>query len=400
MRLLPALLLFLSAVPAPAASPSEPEMRGLWVVRTALVSPQAVDRVVDEAREAGFNTLFVQVRGRGDAFYDSHLVSRSSLLWQQPGDFDPLARLLERARAAGLTVHAWLNVLLTAHFSQPLPAGHVLRLHPDWLMVPRAAAAGSLAAPPSALPRIVAQAARGDGDVEGYYLSPSAPGVGEHLEAVVRELLRGYPVQGLHLDFIRYPGPDYDYSRPALEGFRRTHGGSGLVGGPAQDPAAWDAYRRDTLTALLVRIGKAAREEQPGIVVSAAVVPDEAQAVSHRYQHWPSWMARGLLDALCPMTYTPDSRIFRQQLEQVLTHVVGSRPAVWAGIGAYRLPLEGILEKVRIARESGVSGVLLFSHESLLPSDRMRLRHEAFPAPDAPGLPGTGARALSGRSPR
>ncbi|HWW94017.1 MAG TPA: family 10 glycosylhydrolase, partial [Vicinamibacteria bacterium] len=259
---------------------------------------------------------------------------------------------------------------------------------------------GSLAAPPSALPRIVAQAARGDGDVEGYYLSPSAPGVGEHLEAVVRELLRGYPVQGLHLDFIRYPGPDYDYSRPALEGFRRAHGGSDLVAGPAQDPAAWDAYRRDTLTALLVRIGKAAREEQPGIVVSAAVVPDEAQAVSHRYQHWPSWMARGLLDALCPMTYTPDSRIFRQQLEQVLTHVVASRPVVWAGIGAYRLPLEGILEKVRIARESGVSGVLLFSHESLLPSDRMRLRHEAFPAPDEPGLPGAGARALPGRSPR
>jgi uncharacterized lipoprotein YddW (UPF0748 family) len=397
MRLLPVLLL-LSAVPA---RPSELEMRGLWVVRTALVSPQAVDRVVDEAREAGFNALFVQVRGRGDAFYDSHLVSRSSLLWQQPGDFDPLARLLERARAAGLTVHAWMNVLLTAHFTQPLPAGHVLRLHPDWLMVPRAAAGGGLAASPAALPRIVAQAARGDGDVEGYYLSPSAPGVAEHLEAVVRELLRGYPVQGLHLDFIRYPGPDYDYSRPALEGFHRARGGSDLVASPAQDPAAWDAYRRDTLTALVVRLGKAAREEQPGVVLSAAVVPDEAQAVSHRYQHWPSWMERGLLDALCPMTYTPDSRIFRQQLEHVLTHVVGSRPAVWAGIGAYRLPLAGILEKVRIARESGVSGVLLFSHESIQPGDRLRLRHDAFPPPDASlGPPGAGARALSSRSPR
>ncbi len=399
MRLLPALLL-LFALPAGLASPSEPEMRGLWVVRTALVSPQAVDRVVDEAREAGFNALFVQVRGRGDAFYDSHLVSRSSLLWQQPDDFDPLARLLERAHAAGLTVHAWLNVLLTAHFTQPLPPGHVLRLHPDWLMVPRTAAGGGLAAPPAALPRLVAQAARGDGDVEGYYLSPSAPGVAEHLEAVVRELLRGYPVQGLHLDFIRYPGPDYDYSRPALESFRRARGGSDLVASPAQDPAAWDDYRRDTLTALVARLGKAAREEQPGVVLSAAVVPDEAQAVSRRYQHWPSWMERGLLAALCPMTYTPDSRIFRQQLEQARTHVVGSRPVVWAGIGAYRLPLAGILEKVRIARESGVSGVLLFSHESILPGDRMRLRHEAFPPPDALGPPGAGAQTLSGRWPR
>jgi hypothetical protein len=100
------------------------------------------------------------------------------------------------------------------------------------------------------------------------------------------------------------------------------------------------------------------------------------------------------------MTYTPDSRIFRQQLDQVLTHVVGSRPAVWAGIGAYRLPLAGILEKVRIAREAGVSGVLLFSHESILPGDRARLLHEAFPPPDALGPPAADARALPGRSPR
>ena len=41
-------------------------MRGLWVVRTALVSPEAIDRVVDRAQAAGFNALFVQVRGRGE----------------------------------------------------------------------------------------------------------------------------------------------------------------------------------------------------------------------------------------------------------------------------------------------------------------------------------------------
>ena len=67
------------AVPAAAASAPRPaaELRGLWVVRTALVSPQAVDQAVDAAAEAGFNALFVQVRGRGDAFYKSSLVPRS-----------------------------------------------------------------------------------------------------------------------------------------------------------------------------------------------------------------------------------------------------------------------------------------------------------------------------------
>jgi uncharacterized lipoprotein YddW (UPF0748 family) len=374
-------------------------MRGLWVVRTALVSPQAVDRVVEEAREAGFNSLFVQVRGRGDAFYGSQLVSRSSLLWQQPAEFDPLARLVERARAAGLTVHAWLNVLLTAHFGQPLPAGHVLLLHPEWLMVPRSAAGAALSAPPKALPRLVLQAARGDADVEGYYLSPSAPGLAEHLESVVRELLRGYPVQGLHLDFVRYPGPDYDYSRAALLAFAHGGGGSNLLGLPPQNPALWDEYRRRALTALVTRLIKAAREERAGVVVSAAVVPDEAQAVSHRYQDWPSWMERGLLDALCPMTYTPDSRIFRQQLEQARTHL-GPRGVIWAGIGAYRLPLTGVLEKIQVAREAGASGVLVFSHESLVPSDLKRLRQEAFPPPAGPAPSATSASGSSSGPPR
>jgi uncharacterized lipoprotein YddW (UPF0748 family) len=68
-----------AARPAPAA-PSSGELRGLWVVRTALVSPQAVDQVVDDAAEAGLNALFVQVRGRGDAFYRSSLASRSTLM--------------------------------------------------------------------------------------------------------------------------------------------------------------------------------------------------------------------------------------------------------------------------------------------------------------------------------
>src|SRR5512147_1194649 len=90
--LLPGLLTW-----AASAGPPPPELRGLWVVRTALVSPQEVDRVVDAAAEAGFNALFVQVRGRGDAFYRSSLVPRSPLLERQPKDFDPLARLLARA---------------------------------------------------------------------------------------------------------------------------------------------------------------------------------------------------------------------------------------------------------------------------------------------------------------
>src|SRR5688500_16527126 len=167
-------LLALAGPPAAGVAPAPPavpaaEMRGLWVVRTALVSPETVDAVVDQAKDAGFNALFVQVRGRGDAFYRSRIVPRSLLLERQPAAFDPLARLSRRARRRGLQVHAWLNVLLAAGFVGPLPAGHVATVRPEWLMVPRPAAAAVLAARPEAWPGLIRNAV---GDIEGYYLSP------------------------------------------------------------------------------------------------------------------------------------------------------------------------------------------------------------------------------------
>jgi uncharacterized lipoprotein YddW (UPF0748 family) len=228
----------------------------------------------------------------------------------------------------------------------------------------------------------IASRARGDADVEGYYLSPSALGVPEHLEAVVREIVRSYPLDGLHLDFIRYPGPDYDYSPSALEAFRRLRGEGDLLGAPSRSPAAWDDYRRSTVTVLASRLAGAARSERPGLVVSAAVTPDEAQAVAHRYQAWPQWLSEGLLDAVIPMAYTPDSRIFRAQVEQARA-LVRDGQRLWAGIGAYRLDVPGIVEKIQVARESGAMGVVLFSHESLASADMMRLRDAAFPPPAA-----------------
>ena len=391
-----ALALVVLALPASAAS-SSGELRGLWVVRTALVSPQAVDRAVDDAAEAGFNALFVQVRGRGDAFYRSALASRSPLLERQPRDFDPLARLLARAHARRIQVHGWVNVLLAAHFGQPLPRGHVLEKHPDWAMVPKSAATAALVASDSRRLRLILEAGRSEGDVEGYYLSPAVPRVGDHLEGVVRELVRAYPLDGLHLDFVRYPGPTYDYSRVALEGFRRATGGTDLLGGPARNSAGWDDYRRQVLTALTTRLSDAARAERPGLVVSAAVAPDEAQAVNNKFQDWPRWLSSGVITALCPMTYTPDNELFRQQLESARERA-SSTQAVWAGIGAYRLDVAGIVEKVVLARQSGARGVVLFSHESLDPADLRRLREEAFPSQRASGaaLP-AGGRAAGSR---
>jgi predicted NUDIX family NTP pyrophosphohydrolase len=54
------------------------------------------------------------------------------------------------------------------------------------------------------------------------------------------------------------------------------------------------------------------------------------------------------------------------------------KAAVWAGIGAYRLTVDGTVEKIRLARQAGAAGILVFSHESLARGDMDRLRQQAF----------------------
>jgi uncharacterized lipoprotein YddW (UPF0748 family) len=62
-------LLLWVAAPAGASE----ETRALWVVRYTLTSMGSVDRMIEIAGQMNMNTLLVQVRGRGDAYYPSEL---------------------------------------------------------------------------------------------------------------------------------------------------------------------------------------------------------------------------------------------------------------------------------------------------------------------------------------
>src|SRR5213592_1010441 len=126
-----------SRVGAQASAPA-PEMRALWVLRTSLTSPASITSLVRTAKEQGFNTLLVQVRGRGDAYYASEIEPRATELLRHSGGFDPLATLLAEAHAADIRVHAWLCVnLVSSAVELPTSPDHVIARHPEWLMVPR-----------------------------------------------------------------------------------------------------------------------------------------------------------------------------------------------------------------------------------------------------------------------
>src|SRR5215218_9522426 len=118
------------------------EVRALWVVRTTLTSPEKIQQLVNSAADNGFNTLIVQIRGRGDAYYKSRVEPRAIELKDQPASFDPLALTLTEAHKRGLKVHAWINTNLLANLDAlPAQPEHVYNKHPEWLAVPKPVAA-------------------------------------------------------------------------------------------------------------------------------------------------------------------------------------------------------------------------------------------------------------------
>src|SRR5580700_1148574 len=89
-----------SAQTAPISNPTQTqaplhEVRGLWVVRNSIESPDQIHNLVQLAAASGFNTLFVQVRGRGDAYYNSSIEPRAQELSKQPLSFDPLQTVID-----------------------------------------------------------------------------------------------------------------------------------------------------------------------------------------------------------------------------------------------------------------------------------------------------------------
>ena len=367
------------------AQPS-PEVRALWVTRASLTSPDSISALVQSARATGFNTLLVQVRGRGDAFFADGLEPRADGLAAQRQDFDPLQLVLRHARAEGLGVHAWVNVNLVASAAElPADRGHVIYRHPGWLMVPRPLAV-ELARAGSRSPEFLGRLARwtrATDEVEGLFTTPALPEAAAHTVAVIDDIVARYPVDGVHLDYVRYPGPEFDYNLGVLREFRAdleprlpeaerrrldARSVGDLVALTDMYPDRWAGFRRSRLNALVMKIRTAVKQRRPGIVLSAAVFPDANEAAVRRFQDWRSWVENGWIDVVCPMAYTQDAGIFDAQIASA-RQAAGPGP-VWAGIGAYRLTPARTVQNIESARRLGASGVILFSYDSLVQPPR------------------------------
>ena len=357
------------------------QTRALWVTRTTLTSPESIKQMVAAAQAGGFNTLLVQVRGRGDAYYAGTIEPRASELAARPS-FDPLATVISHAHAAGLQVHAWVAVnLVSSSVSLPASRDHVIYRAPEWLMVPRELAAEMKKIDlrsPAYVGRLARWTRANAGQVEGLYTSPLHPAAQDHTAAVIGEIAAKYPIDGVHLDYVRFPNDTFDYSASAIEQFKNSVVADlnaaerrELAARELLDPAAypnlfpdrWSEFRRSRLTSLVIKIRTAVKTARPNVTFSAAVIPDAEQAFDSRLQDWRGWIDQSLLDVVCPMAYSAEPETFRRQIAAARTYA-GSRP-VWAGIGAYQLSPAQTLAHIAAARKLGTAGIILFSYESL-----------------------------------
>jgi uncharacterized lipoprotein YddW (UPF0748 family) len=374
------------AAPAPLA---------LWVLaegsQRVLENPERIPALLADARALGASDLFVQVYRRGVAWWPSERV-RPAEAWSaaraaRPGTGDPLAELLAAAHAAGLRVHAWINVLSLADNREAAvlavlgPAAlHVDRKGRSVLDYPE----GEMPAPEAPHLRMGTPAV---------WLDPAAPGLAEWYGGLVAELFARYPaLDGLHLDYLRYPdvlpfspgsrfgvGMDFGYGEASRARFREATGFEAPADGQLDHANEWDDWRRGQVTALLARMREAVRGAAPEAALSAAVFPHPERAYLSVHQDWLGWLEAGLLEFAVPMLYTRDERLLRYQAAAFAGGIEARK--VWAGLGAWLFREEPAtaVAQLETVRRLGVAGHALFSWDSIAdaPSLRAALAEEA-----------------------
>ncbi len=349
------------------------ELRGVWITRFAYVDRAGLEGIIDRAAAAGFNAVFVQIRGEGDAYYQSahEPWSRrlSGVLGRPPG-WDPLRVAIDRAHAHGLELHAYFNVFSAWAAGQPVPYAegpvqHALVAHPDWLAVDSTGTSR---------------------DPEYRWFAPGNPAVRAHVAAVARDLLSKYDVDGLHLDRIRTPGPDYSRDAATTSAYNAAR---------AADPQlTWGDFMRSQVTAMVAELYTVIAETRPAVRLSASVwgiykpLPGCAtsQGYANYYQDSLAWLAAKQIDAIVPMMYWDIEPGACTDWSRLLDGFLAGRAGrhVWAGMHAYddadTWSFDEVRGRIDRARAVGAEGTVVFASSYL---DLDRARWDAFAGTDA-----------------
>ena len=386
--------------PEPAIVPTGPaQLRGLWVdgFHEGIKSPGQVDTLIQRAHQGNLNALFVQVRKRGDAYFLKGVEPEASDV-DYPGhpNWDPLAYLVQKAHTANppLQVHAWMNTFYVGQSSAVFQD-----YGPEW---------GDL---------------RSNGSNDDYgYLDPGIPAVRAYTEEVMTEVVRRYNVDGIHLDYVRYPdGGDWGYSALALAQYALDTGNTAR---PAPGDPAFQQWRRDQVTIFVREMHLKIQAIRPSVKLSAALIaygpgPQSqsdwvhTRTYSDVYQDWSTWIRDGYLDFGVPMNYDRDSSPSQKTYYQRWVAWERSQfgpGRVLVGVGAFDNYPEDTLAQIREALSTSAPGspplgVAIYSYAStslygtddfyLAPQDQGYLPRQPYAPSTDPGYLADRARQFN-----
>lgn len=337
-----------TAVPSPKY-----EYRAVWLTtienldwpRTQVKRPADIEKqkaelvlILDSLQAMHINTVLLQTRVRGDVIYPSSIEPFSHVLTgvsgKSPG-YDPLAFAIEECHKRGIRLHAWLVTL---------PLGkdeHVRRLGRN-----------SLPNRQSSL------CTRYKG---AWYMEPGNPATADYIAALVKEIVQNYDVDGIHLDYVRYPDSVDGYPDGSL--FVRH--------GKRMSLAAW---RRSNITRIAAGVYSAVKQLKPWVCVSCAPLGKYDSLTRYSslgwdayntvYQDAQGWLRDGIMDALFPMLYFNGNNFYPFVLDWC-ENSHGRHVA--PGVGIYRmLPVYGGWPQVEIERQMHTSrsaaadGIVMF----------------------------------------
>lgn len=352
-----------SSAPATVEVSRTPELRAFWVdgFNPGFMTPQQCDDLIANLRAMHCNAVFVQMRKRGDAYYASHYEPWAA---DDPEHFDALAYLCNLAHQPGkpyIQVHAWVNACAVGGSKNPRG---VAALHPEW----RAISDTGL-----------------DFDGESTKIDPGNPGAADWTYRVYMDIVRHYPIDGIHMDFIRYGGDGktvghWGYGPVSLARYRAAMGIVDPTVIPAWNDPKWQQWRRDQVTALVRRVYLGAKSIRPDIIVSAATIcwgdgptsdamyEQKSAAYTDVFADWRGWMRSGILDLNCPMTYVALDKhptFWQHWSEFVKDHQYGHASVM--GVGVWLNSVPNSLQEIQTTRNPGASGrpaagAVLFSY--------------------------------------
>lgn len=343
---------------------AQPEIRAVWLDRGTIVkagSEAGLAVIFDRLSQAGINTVFFETVNASYPIYPSTVAPQRNPLIK---DWDPLASGVKLAHARGMELHAWVwtfaagnkrhNELLKQNSNY---LGPVLEAHPDWANYDNQ---GNVIPIGQTKP----------------FLDPAHPQVRAYLIELFTEIVSKYEVDGLHLDYIRYPfqdpaaGRTYGYGKAAREQFKQLTGLDPMAISPSQRELwqKWTEFRTQQINSFVAEVAQMTRQQRPNLILSVAVFPLlEFERVQKLQQNWEVWARQGDVDLIIPMTYALDTPRFQRLAQPWINSTKLGATLLVPGIRLLSLPSVAAFDQLQLVRNLPTIGYALFAAENFHP---------------------------------